>query len=100
MQKYAKFIVIVVATILSALSAALVGDNAVIPEEWVNVAILGVGAAGVFAAPNVLAVLAAGLTVLATVILGGITTAEIIQIVVAGLGALGVYSVPNKPGPV
>lgn len=106
MNKYSKFIAIVLATILSALSAALVGDNVISPQEWVNVAILAVGAAGVFAAPNVpgakytksiLAVLAAALTVLASVIVGGVGTAELIQIGIAALGALGVYSVPNKP---
>ena len=105
MGKYAKFALIVVATVLSAISAALVGDSIISPAEWVNVAILGVGAAGVFAAPNVpgaaytksvLAVLAAVLTVLATVIVGGVGTAEIIQMAIAGLGALGVYAVPNK----
>ena len=106
MTKYNKLIAIVVATILSAISAALFGDNIISPQEWVNVAILGVGAAGVFAAPNVpgaaytksiLAVLAAVLTVLATVIIGGVGTAEVIQMVLAGLGALGVYAAPNKP---
>ena len=106
MNKYSKFIAIVVATILSALSAALVGDNIISPQEWVNVAILAVGAAGVFAAPNVpgakytksiLAVLAAVLTVLVTVIVGGVGTAEVIQMALAGFAALGVYTVPNKP---
>jgi 2-keto-3-deoxy-6-phosphogluconate aldolase len=105
MNKYAKFVAIVLATVLSALSAALLGDSVISPNEWVNVAILGVGALGVFAAPNVpgaaytksiLAVLTAGLTVLASVIIGGVGTAEIIQIVLAGLGAVGVYAVPNR----
>lgn len=105
MSKYSKFIAVVIATVLSAVSAALLGDNVISPQEWVNVAILGVGAAGVFAAPNVpgaaytksvLAVLAAVLTVLASVIVGGVGTAEIIQMVLAGLAALGVYAVPNK----
>lgn len=105
MSKYAKFVAIVIAAVLSAISAALIGDNVISPQEWVNVAILGVGAAGVFAAPNVpgaaytksvLAVLAAVLTVLASVIVGGVGTAEIIQMVLAGLGAVGVYAVPNK----
>jgi len=106
MNKYSKFVAIVIATILSAISAALIGDNIISPQEWVNVAILGVGAAGVFAAPNVpgakytksiLAVLTAVLTVLASAIIGGIGTAELVQIAIAGLGALGVYQVPNKP---
>lgn len=105
MNKYAKFVAIALATVLSAVSAALVGDNVISPQEWVNIAILGVGALGTFAAPNVpgaaytkavLAVLTAVLTVLATVILGGIGTTEIIQMLLAALGALGVYAIPNK----
>lgn len=105
MSKYSKFIAIVIATVLSAISAAMVGDGLISPQEWVNVAILGVGAAGVFAAPNVpgarytksiLAVMAAVLTVLASVIVGGVGTAEIIQMILAGGAAVGVYAVPNK----
>lgn len=105
MSKYSKFFAMVAATVLSAVLAAMVGDSIISPQEWVNVAILGVGAAGVFAAPNVpgaaytksvLAVLAAVLTVLASVIVGGVGTAEIIQMILAALGALGVYAVPNK----
>ena len=105
MTKYSKFIAIVIATVLSAISAALLGDSVISPNEWVNVAIAGVGAAAVFAAPNVpgaaytksvLAVLAAGLTVLASVIIGGVSPAEWIQIAIAALGAVGVYAVPNK----
>jgi hypothetical protein len=106
MGKYAKFVAIVVATVLSAISAALFGDNIISPQEWVNIAILGIGAAAVFAAPNVpgakytksiLAALTAGLTVLASAIVGGVHTVEIIQIILAAAGAVGVYAVPNKP---
>lgn len=106
MGTYAKFFAAIVATVLSAISAALFGDGVISAAEWVNVAILGVGAAGVFAAPNVpgaaytksiLAVLTAVLTVLASVIVGGVGTVEVIQMILAGLGALGVYAVPNKP---
>lgn len=106
MKKYAKFIAIVVATVLSGLSAALFGDNVISPQEWVNVAILAVGALAVFASPNVpgaaytksiLAALTAGLTVLASVLVGGVGTAEIIQIVLAAAAAVGVYAVPNQP---
>lgn len=106
MKKYAKFIAIVVATVLSAVSAALFGDNVISPQEWVNVAILAVGALAVFAGPNVpgaaytksiLAALTAGLTVLASVLVGGVGIAEIIQIVLAAAAAVGVYAVPNEP---
>lgn len=107
MNRYAKFIAAAVVTVLSAIAAALTGDGSIVATEWVNIAILGVGALAVFAGPNVpgavytktiLAALTAGLTVLASVILGGVTTVEIIQIVVAIAGALGVYAVPNKQG--
>jgi len=105
MSQYAKFLAAIVATILSAVFAALYGDNEITNTEWVNIAIAGVGAAAVFAAPNVpgarytksvLAVLAAVLAVLASAILGGITDTEWIQIALAGLGALGVYAIPNR----
>ena len=108
MTRYSKFIAIAVATVLSAISAALMGDSVISPTEWVNVAIAGVGALAVFAAPNVpgavytkaiLAVLTAALTVLTSAIVGGITYEEWIQIILAALGAIGVYAVPNKePG--
>lgn len=105
MNKYAKFLAVVVATVLSGVLAALTGDSVISPTEWVNIAILGVGALGVFAAPNIpgavytksiLAVLAAVLTVLASSIVGGISTTEWIQVGMAALGALGVYALPNK----
>jgi hypothetical protein len=104
MKKYAKAVAAVVATVLAAVVAALTGDNTVSATEWVNVAILAVGACGVFAAPNVpgarytkaiMAVLTAGLTVLASAIVGGVTPVELFQIILAGLGAVGVYAVPN-----
>lgn len=106
MTKYSKFIAAVVATVLSAIVAALTGDGVVSATEWVNVAIAAVGAAGVFAAPNVpgsrytksvLMALAAVLTLLASLIVGGLTGSEVMQLVIAGLGAVGVYAIPNKP---
>ena len=107
MNKYAKFGAQVVATVLAAVLAALTGDNTIDPVEWVNVAVLAVGAAGVFAGPNVpgstytktvLSVLAGVLAVLTSAIVGGIDTTEWIQIAMAALGALGVYAIPNKDG--
>lgn len=103
-QAYTKFIVQVLVTVLVALAA--VWTDGVTPNEWVNVSIVGVGALAVFTAPNVpgaehtksiLAALAAGLVVLSSAILGGITFPEIVQIVVAATGALGVYAAQNKP---
>lgn len=106
MTKYNKFIAAAVATVLIAIQIAY-GDGTITNVEWVTIAIQGVGALSVFAAPNVpgapytktiLAVLTAVLTVLTTAITGGINTSELITIVLAALGALGVYSVTNKGG--
>jgi phosphate/sulfate permease len=102
---YAKSLLAVLVTVISAVVAAMT-DNAVSTTEWINVAIAGVGAAAVFAAPNVpgsrytkavLAVLTAVLTFIVTVVTDGITTAEWLQVLVIAAGAIGVYAVPNKP---
>lgn len=103
-RAYTKAIVQVIVTVLVALAAFW--TDGVTANEWVNVAIVGVGALGVFAAPNVpgaehtksiLAALAAGLVVLSSAIVGGVTFPEIVQIIVAGAGAVGVYVAQNKP---
>jgi 2-keto-3-deoxy-6-phosphogluconate aldolase len=103
-MEYAKAGAAVVATVLTAIVAVL--DGGISAVEWVNVAIAGVTAAAVFAAPNVpgakytksvLAVLGAVLVLLASAIVGGVTTTELLQLVVVALGALGVYALPNRP---
>lgn len=105
MSRYAKFAMGVVATVLTAVVAFAGGG--ITDVEWVNVAIAGVGAASVFAAPNVpgarytksiLAVLAAVLAFLTSAIIGGISPVEWGQIGILALGALGIYAVPNKGG--
>ncbi|QIQ62935.1 hypothetical protein SEA_MOAB_50 [Streptomyces phage Moab] len=102
---YAKSLLAVLVTVISAVVASLT-DNTITNVEWINVAIAGVGAAAVFAAPNipgsrytkaVLAVLTAVLTFLVTVITDGVSSAEWLQILVIAAGAIGVYAVPNKP---
>lgn len=106
MSFYAKALAAILATILSAVVAALT-DGTVTPAEWVNVAILAVGAAAVFAAPNVpgapvtkavLAVLSAVLVLLVSMVGGGwhLDISDWLQLGVAALGALGVYAVPNR----
>jgi hypothetical protein len=105
-MNYAKSIAMIVATVLSAIVAALVGDNAISAHEWVNVGISAVGAAAVFTAPNVpgamyvkqvLAILAAVLMLLNNVIDGGIDLSEWLQLALAALGALGVIAAPYQP---
>lgn len=105
-MNYAKALAAVVATILSAVVAALTGDGGLDAVEWVNVAILAVGSASVFAAPNVpgarftktvLAVLTAVLTLLTSIVTDGITATEWMQLALAALGAVGVYAAPYSP---
>lgn len=112
-MRYAKFLLAVVVTILVSIISATVGNHVMTPTEWVNVAISGVSACMVFAAPNVpgalytktiIAVLMAVLSFLATVIvpcqsfLGcHVATRDILQMVVIAAGALGVFAVPNSP---
>lgn len=104
MTRYAKFIAATIATVLSAIVAAAT-DSVITADEWVNVAILGVGSLAVFSAPNVpgasttkavIAVLTGVLTLLVSLISDGLTTPEVLQLIVAGLGAIGVYAVPNN----
>lgn len=105
MSLYAKFLAAIVATVLSAVIAALAGDAVISNVEWVNVAILAVGAAAVFAAPNVpgaaytkaiLAALMAALTLAVQLLVDGqLDLVDWLQLGVAALGALGVYAVPN-----
>jgi 2-keto-3-deoxy-6-phosphogluconate aldolase len=104
-KPYWKAAVAVLIALLSALQAALLGDEVISNTEWVNVAIAGTTAASVFAAPNVpgarytkaiLAALGAVLVVLTSAIIGGISTSEWIQIALAAFGTVGVLSVPNK----
>lgn len=103
MGPYLKAIVAFLAAVAGAVAPALEGG--VSATEWVNVAILAVGAAAVFAGPNIpgarytkgiLAVLAAGLAVLNTVIVGGVTAGEWYQIAAAVIGAVSVVIVPNR----
>lgn len=105
MTSYSKAIAAVVATILSAVIAALTGDNTIGNVEWINIAIAGTGALVVFTAPNVpgarytkmvVAVLMAVLTLAVNLIVDGVTVSEWLQLGMAALGALGVYAVPNK----
>ena len=104
MTVYAKSIGMVLMTVVTAIVAALT-DNKVSTAEWINIAILGFGAASVFTAPNVpyakytkttIAVLTAGLTAVASYLTGGITTAEWLQVLVAAIGAGSVYALPKS----
>lgn len=103
-MNYLKTGVAVAAAVLAAVVTALTGDNRIDASEWVNVVILGSGAAAVFAAPNVpgarytklvLAVITAIATAAASVVSDGISITDTLQLAMAALGALGVHQLPN-----
>jgi hypothetical protein len=106
-MNYGKSLAAVAAAIISAVIAALTGDQAVTASEWVNVILAGVAAAAVFTAPNVpgarytkvvLAVAAAVGALLASFVTdGGVSGTEWLQLLLAGLGAVGVYAAPYSP---
>ncbi|HEV2781363.1 MAG TPA: hypothetical protein VGX25_18425 [Actinophytocola sp.] len=107
-MNYSKALAALVAAVLAAIVPALSGDNRIDATEWVNVAILTLGAAAVFAAPNVpgarytkvvLAVLTAAATAAASLISDGISLTDWLQLALAALGALGVYQLPYSPNP-
>ena len=107
MNGYLKFGAQLIATIIAALVPALSGDDHVSPSEWINVAIVGLGALAVLGAGEFpsgiwsqvkvfLAAATAGLVLLHSVLGNGVTSTEMLQILVALLGAIGVGAV-NGP---
>lgn len=107
-MRYLKFLAAVVLTVLVAIVGFL-SKGPMTNLDWINVAIVGVGALAIFAAPNVpgaeytktiLAVLAAVLTALHTFIASGVSlsTSQILQIVIVAIGAIGIHVVPSPVG--
>lgn len=105
-MNYWKAVASIVATVLAAVAAALTGDQNIDATEWLNVLILGTGAAAVLTAPNVpgakytklvLAVVTAVATAAASLILDGISGTDWLQLALAGLAAAGVYVAPYAP---
>jgi hypothetical protein len=104
LKTYSKAFAMVLFTIISAIVAALT-DDVVTTAEWINIAILGFGAAQVFTAPNVpyskytktiLAALTAAATALVSFLTNGVSTAEWLQVLVAVGAAVGVYVAPRS----
>jgi hypothetical protein len=105
-MNYAKALAAVLAAVLAAIVPALSGDNQVDTSEWINVVILGAGAAAVFAAPNVpgarytklmLAVITAMAAAAASLVSDGISLTDWLQLALAALGAVGVYQLRYRP---
>ena len=109
MSNYLKFAAQVGATVLAAVVALLNGtDHQPGVSDWVNVAIVGLGAVAVLGAGNlpdgvwrytktIVAAATAVAVLLQSVLTDGISAAEWLQLALAALGALGVA---GAPGPV
>ena len=106
---YAKAITYIALAAGAFLVTALT-DNSVSLEEGVNLAIVVVGAVGVYWAPNIpekhlsyfksaVAFTVAGLTALVPFLIGGVNAVEWIQVGIAALAAIGVTIVPNVEAP-
>lgn len=109
-MSYAKFLAAVVATIASAVAAA-VGDGHVSNVELVNIGIAALNAIAVVIVPNlptgiaayakaiVAALMAVATALVGFLVAGPVTTSEIVQLIVIALAAVGVFVVPNQPTP-
>lgn len=111
-MNYQKAVLAVIATIFTAIIPVLSTSSHVTPSQWINVAITGITAAAVFAAPNIpgarytkaiIAVLMAVLGFVVTAVANcpsfagcHLATADWLQMGVLGLNAVGVFAVPNS----
>jgi drug/metabolite transporter (DMT)-like permease len=103
---YGKFVAQVAVTVIAAVVALLNGSPHPGASDWVNVAIIGLGAVAVLGAGNlpsgvwayakgIVAAATAVAVLLQSVITDGISSAEWLQLLLAALGALGVYAAPG-----
>lgn len=105
-----KALVMVAAAFCTAVTPLLITAAPLSTASWINVLVMGLGAAQVYIATNLAdqpvwqytKAVMAGLSTAATLLLsllsdGQITGAEWAQVVVAAIAAVGVYAVPNAP---
>ena len=106
MKVYAKAIMYIALTAVGFLATALT-DNTMSIKEVLNLAIMVIGAVGVYAVPNmpegwrsysktIIAAVTAGLVALLSFISGGVTAAEWMQVIVAAFAGVGVFITPNE----
>jgi uncharacterized membrane protein YhhN len=105
---YAKPIGVVIIAVITAIVAALT-NNSISPQEWVIVVGVGLSAVGSAIVPNlpagiasyaksIVTFLVAGAATLAVLVVGGLTTAEVLEVLIAAAASVGI--VVAAPGPV
>ena len=103
---YLKALAQVAVTVVAAIVALLNGTDHPGASDWINCAIIGLGAVGVAGAGNLpeglwshaktyVAAATAAAVVLQSVVTDGVSAAEWLQIALAAAGALGVAAVPG-----
>lgn len=106
LAEHLKAIVQGVGAVVAAVAAAALGADTI--GEWINVAVLGIGAGQVWLASNYpsfthtklyMSLAVAVLVLVTSLLTSGVSTAEIVQLVAAALAAGGVQRVANKPRP-
>lgn len=106
MKLYAKSLLYVLLAVAGVLVTAL-SDDTVTTSELVNLAVIGVGAVGVYLVPNLptgvaqygktaVAFVTAALVAVLSFLSDGITPSEWLQIAIAAFAGIGVYIVPNE----
>lgn len=106
MNRYGKA---VVAALLAAITAvhAMVSDNVITPQEWIQVAIAVVTAVSVYLVPifeyawmkTAIAVVLAALNVLVTLIADGVTSGDLVQVLMSALTVVLVAFAPARSDP-
>lgn len=104
----AKFIAAIVGALAMA-AVSVLTDGHITAVEWVQIAIAGATAVGVWIAANVPSMPAAKTAVVVTLAVlnglvafiadGALSPAEVANLVVAALTAAGVYAIANRPAP-
>ena len=104
---YIKYLVAILTVLVAGLAAAI-ADGSLSVEEGINLGIITLGAVATYLIPNlpegigqyaklIVQALTAGLVLLVTLLVGGVTLGEWLQVGAAILGAFTVYAVPNAP---
>lgn len=107
LKQYSKALIYIALAAVAFLVTA-VSDNQLTIEETLNLAVIVLGAVGVYLVPNLasgvgayaksgVAFLTAAIVALLSFLTDGVTLAEWLQVLLAAFAGIGVYIVPNEP---
>lgn len=107
LKQYSKALIYIALAAVAFLVTA-VSDNTLTIEETLNLAVIVLGAVGVYLVPNLqagpgayaksgIAFLTAAIVAVLSFLTDGVTLAEWLQVLLAAFAGIGVYIVPNEP---